>query len=321
MVRDEGIVLAGGDHAVPRNRQAREGELHPEDVCHETADHRHGHAGEHVLHGDDLVVRGPDVLQDALGPVMSVIVVGMAVGQIDRRFNHFGPLTRLWRVGRHPVRVLARIFHDHRGRHDSVAESADLGALYVEGPGGRGLEPTGDASARNRILLQAPRGHRKAVQHVHGFELEVVGLAVLHVELVDREDVVRRVQGSVGPGVLERPCPLLSDDPDFFVRRGEVHLDLVPHPEGRDHDDDVEDQNGKVGVGHPLLLVLLLPRDVLGLLSVLRPELEDEAEEDPLGQDEPEPDRQEDDEHQPVETGGVGRALRDDEVDHVLSVT
>jgi hypothetical protein len=72
VVRDERVVLARRDLAEARHADAGEGQLHPEHVGHEAPDHGHEHAREEVLHGDDLVIGRPDVLQDPRGTVVRV---------------------------------------------------------------------------------------------------------------------------------------------------------------------------------------------------------------------------------------------------------
>ena len=60
--RDERVVLPGRHPPKERHRFTGKGQLHPEHVDGEAADERHEYPGEQVLHGDDLVVRRPQVL-------------------------------------------------------------------------------------------------------------------------------------------------------------------------------------------------------------------------------------------------------------------
>ena len=58
---DQRVVLARRNDPVPGNMLIGKAQLHAEDVREIAADHGHRHAGEQILHGDDLVVGGPEV--------------------------------------------------------------------------------------------------------------------------------------------------------------------------------------------------------------------------------------------------------------------
>jgi hypothetical protein len=62
--RDECVVLPGRHPPEQRHGLTGKGQLHPEHIDGETADERHEHPGEQVLHGDDLVVRRPQIRLD-----------------------------------------------------------------------------------------------------------------------------------------------------------------------------------------------------------------------------------------------------------------
>jgi hypothetical protein len=71
------LPICRRDAAEERHFRARIRELHAEHVHREAADQGERHAGEQVLHGDDLVVGRPQVLHE---PVLGVLVVRGGVG-------------------------------------------------------------------------------------------------------------------------------------------------------------------------------------------------------------------------------------------------
>jgi len=91
VVGDERVVLGRRDDAPARHVHAREGELHAERVGEEAPDHRHEDAGEHVLHGDHLVVGGPQVLVEERLLVVRVFVRLLGSGVSDDGLSHASP--------------------------------------------------------------------------------------------------------------------------------------------------------------------------------------------------------------------------------------
>jgi hypothetical protein len=137
--------------------------------------------------------------------------------------------------------------HDARG-HDAVGHAADLGALDVVLPVSVGLNQPLMIAPGNRVLLQPERRHREAVEHVAAGELEVVGLADLDVQLVDRADVVGVSSFPSGPGCTKRPRPLLRHDADSSSTSGMVILTSCHTFSAHEDDGDVEDQRQVVRV-------------------------------------------------------------------------
>src|ERR1051325_7385142 len=145
----------------------------------------------------------------------------------------------------HPGGMLRRrLDHDPRA-HETVPDTADLGAQDVELARLRGLEPARDVATGIRVLLEPEDRHEEAVHDVLRFEQEVVGLAHGDVQRVARPHVVGGVEHAVHAGMLERPRPLLSHDADRVVRRRHRLLHL--HPPAR-HGDAGGEGGGGVGV-------------------------------------------------------------------------
>ena len=134
------------------------------------------------------------------------------------------------------------------------------------------------------------------MQDVARLEQVVVVLAHLEVEIVDRLDVVRRVELTVRTRVHEAPGPLLRDDAHRLVGRRQVLLHVVPDADRRSDDQNVAQDDHVVRPGDPTVLGRELARDVLRLDAVLLPEAEDEVQEDALDEHEPERDDDPEDE-------------------------
>src|ERR1044072_6512397 len=104
----------------------------------------------------------------------------------------------------HPGGMLRRrLDHDPRA-HETVPDTADLGAQDVELARLRGLEPARDVATGVRVLLGPGARHEEALNGVFRLEKEVVALADGAVPRVARPRVVGSVEPAVHAGMLER---------------------------------------------------------------------------------------------------------------------
>src|SRR5262245_53401580 len=114
-------------------------------------------------------------------------------------------------------------------------------------------------------------------------QLVVIEAIDLQVQDIHRANVVGGVELAVRSRVDEGPRPLLRDDADALLSGRQIDLDVRPHPKRQGDDDDVEDEDKIVWIGHPLRLARLLASDVSSLHAGTRAELDDEPEQDELG--------------------------------------
>ncbi len=158
------------------------------------------------------------------------------------------------------------------------------------------------------------------MQRVLRMQLEVIEAIDLQVQDIHRANVVGGIELAVWSRVDEGPRPLLRDDADALLGGREIDLDVEPHAKRRRNDDDVEDQDKIVRIGHPPRLARLLPGEISSLHAGPRAELDNEPEQDELGGQEEGADDERDQQEKVVDVGRVRRRLRDVPGNHERSL-
>ena len=171
-----------------------------------------------------------------------------------------------------------------------MSETAKLRAGDLVFPRPGGLEPRGDLTAGQDVLLQAEDGDEEAVDDVLGPHGDPDDLSDRHVELVFDLEVVLRAEPPVRPRVDEIPVELFRLEPDEDLRPWLRPLDLFPHLRPAEVDPQVHHQDDRRRDEDPGRLFPGVARNISGAAAFPATVADQKIDQDPEDQNEPGPD-------------------------------
>ncbi len=202
------------------------------------------------------------------------------------------------------LKIFGRVDRDE-ALHPVVPQPAQLGAGDLPIPDAIALEPDPGLHPRHEILLDPELRQEEGVDHVLGGQGHDHRLSDREVELVERHDVVGRVELAVGAGVADVPGELLALDVDLQRVLGHVLLDVLPEPSREQGEDDADQRRDD----RPDDLQAIVAVRVVRLAALAVAVLEEEEQQDRLDQDEDDPRDPHDQVEHVVHRLGVGRDL------------